>query len=413
MQRTAKRPPNKPLLHNETAHAAARVGSRPRRSRSLPSSVAQARCCSALWQRPGPEPGWQHMDMALARERWSCSRHSSSGGSGRESVGDEEPHRFAGAGGRDRSGVRRRHGIGHPKRRTGRGPARLLYLGTERSAEELTRRLLRAAGIGLVVSASFVILFGAAGLVVAATTSGVVRYFPWIGLVVGVLLVAAGAATLGGVSPQLGILDRLGDRAGAIAQGGGIAGYAAYGLAYAAGSLGCTRPIFLGVVAAGNDDTRSRWRGAPIRPLWLGYGFRAVGAHTGCGCGRARRRPQGPAPRRLPAAGGRCRAHACRRLRRLLLAQRGWDRFSDRLNFRASLRPSLGSIPDQVQAQVESAHSRSPSPSRHSVCAGGNHPARATLVLLLYEDRVPAVSLRELAARAQDQRDPFHMPSRR
>src|SRR5712692_7494968 len=274
MQRTAKRPPNKPLLHNETAHAAARVGSRPRRSRSLPSSVAQARCCSALWQRPGPEPGWQHMDMALARERWSCSRHSSSGGSGRESVGDEEPHRFAGAGGRDRSGVRRRHGIGHPKRRTGRGPARLLYLGTERSAEELTRRLLRAAGIGLVVSASFVILFGAAGLVVAATTSGVVRYFPWIGLVVGVLLVAAGAATLGGVSPQLGILDRLGDRAGAIAKRGGIAGYAAYGIAYAAGSLGCTLPIFLSVVAAGMT-TRGP-AGALLQFVLYGLGMGSV-----------------------------------------------------------------------------------------------------------------------------------------
>ncbi len=149
-----------------------------------------------------------------------------------------------------------------------------LYLGTERSAEELPRRLLRAAGIGLVVSASFVILFGAAGLVVAATTSGVVRYFPWIGLVVGVLLVAAGAATLGGVGPHLGILNRLGDRAGAIAKRGGIAGYAAYGIAYAAGSLGCTLPIFLSVVAAGMT-TRGP-AGALLQFVLYGLGMGSV-----------------------------------------------------------------------------------------------------------------------------------------
>ncbi|HLQ35389.1 MAG TPA: cytochrome c biogenesis protein CcdA [Chloroflexota bacterium] len=149
-----------------------------------------------------------------------------------------------------------------------------LYLGTERSAEELPRRLLRAAGIGLVVSASFVILFGAAGLVVAATTSGVVRYFPWIGLMVGVLLVAVGAATLGGVSPQVGILDRLGDRASAIAQRRGISGYAAYGVAYAAGSLGCTLPIFLSVVAAGMT-TRGP-AGALLQFVLYGLGMGSV-----------------------------------------------------------------------------------------------------------------------------------------
>lgn len=42
-----------------------------------------------------------------------------------------------------------------------------------------------------------------------------------------------------------------GDRAGATARRGGVAGYAAYGVAYAAGSLGCTLPIFLSVIAAG------------------------------------------------------------------------------------------------------------------------------------------------------------------
>jgi cytochrome c-type biogenesis protein len=149
-----------------------------------------------------------------------------------------------------------------------------LYLGTERSAEDLPRRLLRAAGIGLVVSASFVILFGVAGLVVAATTSGVVRYFPWIGLGVGTLLTAVGAAMLGGFSPYVGIGDRLVERVGITAQHGGIIGYAAYGVAYAAGSLGCTLPIFLSVVAAGL--TTQGPAGALLQFVLYGLGMGAV-----------------------------------------------------------------------------------------------------------------------------------------
>lgn len=126
-----------------------------------------------------------------------------------------------------------------------------LYLGTERSAGQLPRRLLRAAGIALVVSASFVVLFGAAGAVVAATSSGIARFFPLIGLAVGVALVAVGGATLAGRGLYLSTVDRLGDRAGDTARQGGVVGYAAYGFAYAAGSLGCTLPIFLSVLAAG------------------------------------------------------------------------------------------------------------------------------------------------------------------
>jgi cytochrome c biogenesis protein CcdA len=89
-----------------------------------------------------------------------------------------------------------------------------LYLGTERGLDGLPRRLLRAAGIALVVSTSFVVLFGAAGAVVAATSSGIARYFPLIGLAVGVALVVAGGAALAGRGLHLTWSDRLGDRAG-------------------------------------------------------------------------------------------------------------------------------------------------------------------------------------------------------
>lgn len=126
-----------------------------------------------------------------------------------------------------------------------------LYLGRERAAADLPRRLLRAAAIALVVTASFVVLFGAVGAGVAATSSGIARFFPWIGLAVGVALVGVGAAALAGAGLHLGLGDRLSDRAGETARRGGVTGYVAYGVAYAAGSLGCTLPIFLSVVAAG------------------------------------------------------------------------------------------------------------------------------------------------------------------
>jgi cytochrome c-type biogenesis protein len=126
-----------------------------------------------------------------------------------------------------------------------------LYLGSERSPRDLGRRLARAIGIGLVVSASFVLLFGAAGLLVLASASRLAGLFPWIGLAVGLLLVTTGAALLGGAHLSVALIDRLGERAARTAKRRGLAGYAAYGVAYAAGSLGCTLPIFLTVVAAG------------------------------------------------------------------------------------------------------------------------------------------------------------------
>jgi cytochrome c-type biogenesis protein len=126
-----------------------------------------------------------------------------------------------------------------------------LYLGSERSPRDLSRRLVRALGIGLMVSASFVLLFGVAGLLVSASASRLAGFFPLIGLAVGLLLVATGAALLGGAHLNVTLIDRLGERAGRRAQRRGLAGYAAYGVAYAAGSLGCTLPIFLTVVAAG------------------------------------------------------------------------------------------------------------------------------------------------------------------
>ncbi len=108
----------------------------------------------------------------------------------------------------------------------------------------------RALTVSCVVTLSFVLLFGAAGLVVSAATSTAVAYFPWVGLVVGVLLVLAAGRLVAG-RPIYGDLgDRLADRMGAAARRSGPWGYAAFGVAYGLASLGCTLPVFLTVVGS-------------------------------------------------------------------------------------------------------------------------------------------------------------------
>jgi cytochrome c biogenesis protein CcdA len=108
----------------------------------------------------------------------------------------------------------------------------------------------RALTVSGVVTLSFVLLFGAAGVVVSAATSAVAAYFPWLGLVVGVALVVVAGRLIAGHAIYGDLGDRLADRMGSAARQGGPLGYAAFGLAYAVASLGCTLPVFLVVVGS-------------------------------------------------------------------------------------------------------------------------------------------------------------------
>jgi cytochrome c-type biogenesis protein len=116
-----------------------------------------------------------------------------------------------------------------------------LYVGDGRQAAS------RALVVSGAVTASFVVLFGAAGVLLSAATSAVVAWFPWASLGVGVLLVLAGGRMLAGGSFYTALPERLGDRLGPAAQSG-VLRYFAYGLAFALCSLSCTLPIFMTVV---------------------------------------------------------------------------------------------------------------------------------------------------------------------
>jgi cytochrome c biogenesis protein CcdA len=146
-----------------------------------------------------------------------------------------------------------------------------------------------------VVTLSFVLLFGPAGMVVSAATSAAAAYFPWVGLVVGVVLVLVAGRMIAG-HPIYGDLgDRLADRMGAAARRRGPWGYAAFGLAYGLASLGCALPVFLTVV--GSALVLHGFLAGLLEFLLYGLGMGAVMAvltlamalFRGAALGRARR----------------------------------------------------------------------------------------------------------------------------
>ena len=127
-----------------------------------------------------------------------------------------------------------------------------LYLGTDEmrfAQASAIRRFAQALVVASAVSAGFVMLFGVVGLIIAAGGSFVVGAFPWIGLSVGVLLVALGLWLLTGHTLYAGLTERLAVRLGHPGQKG-IRGFFLFGLAYGTASLSCTLPIFLSVVGS-------------------------------------------------------------------------------------------------------------------------------------------------------------------
>jgi cytochrome c-type biogenesis protein len=159
-----------------------------------------------------------------------------------------------------------------------------LYLGgrePERMPSSSLVLLARAARIGLTMSAGFALLFGAAGLLLGFAATALVRLLPWVGLVVGVALVALGARVAAWPALYSSLGDRIADRLGRRARRGGAGSYFIYGLAYAAASLSCTLPIFLAVV--GSAFTSANYGAATLQFLLyaLGMGVVVIGVTLG------------------------------------------------------------------------------------------------------------------------------------
>jgi cytochrome c biogenesis protein CcdA len=126
-------------------------------------------------------------------------------------------------------------------------PAYLSYqLGARGALEESSRarRVSRALGLGVVATSGFLLILAAVGLVIASGGQWLIRTFPYAGVTIG------GALTLLGVW-----MLRSGRTIGLLATSRtyvvphrSARNVFLFGLAYAAGSLSCTLPVFLLVV---------------------------------------------------------------------------------------------------------------------------------------------------------------------
>ncbi len=118
------------------------------------------------------------------------------------------------------------------------------YLATEDSAPQRgARALLRALYVGGVVTAGFVLLFTVAGGVISLGAYALVTAMPWIGLLVGVILVVLGVWMLAGHHITVPGLPEL-----RVPRQRSMRSMFLFGVAYGLASLSCTLPIFLIVV---------------------------------------------------------------------------------------------------------------------------------------------------------------------
>ncbi|HXF72168.1 MAG TPA: cytochrome c biogenesis protein CcdA, partial [Actinomycetota bacterium] len=117
-------------------------------------------------------------------------------------------------------------------------------LGTEARGGTRAARVADGLVAGLVLTAGFMLVFGAAGAVFALGGGAIVAAVPWITVAVGVGLVGLGAWLLSGryLAVPLPGLRAPGTR--------GNRSLFLFGAAYAVGSLSCTLPVFLLVVGS-------------------------------------------------------------------------------------------------------------------------------------------------------------------
>lgn len=128
------------------------------------------------------------------------------------------------------------------------------FLGLEGDEEGNAARagLGRALATGGLVSAGFLVVFGAVGLLVTAGLEVVRDLVPWISIAIGVAITVLGLAVLGGRSLTL-MLPKLergtGDRR--------PRSLMLFGVSYAVASISCGLPTFLVVVSTSVDDVGS------------------------------------------------------------------------------------------------------------------------------------------------------------
>ena len=126
-----------------------------------------------------------------------------------------------------------------------------LYLGDDDEGDSekgVLGRLGKGVVVGLTVTAGFVLLFGAAGLVIGLGARSVVAgVLPWLGLAIGVALCVLGAWLVGGGKLYSELAQRVADRVGDPGETN-VRGYFLFGVSYGVASLSCALGPFFAVI---------------------------------------------------------------------------------------------------------------------------------------------------------------------
>jgi cytochrome c biogenesis protein CcdA len=120
------------------------------------------------------------------------------------------------------------------------------FVGIEDASDDQgpTANVARALLVSAAVTVGFVSTFAVVGLIANLLTENVYDIAGWLGVVIGVLLIAMGLALLVGWEPAF--------RGPHLERGGNsraIRSMAVFGVSYAVASIGCSLPIFIGVMS--------------------------------------------------------------------------------------------------------------------------------------------------------------------
>ena len=131
-------------------------------------------------------------------------------------------------------------------------PAYIAYhLGLADESRSTLARAGHGVSMSLIATLGFVLLFGAAGLIIYAGGRTLIDIFPQLGIAVGASLVLLGAFLL--VTRRSGGIAAL-SRIQGPSSISGVRGFFLFGLAYGVASLSCTLPVFLVVVVSVFDQ---------------------------------------------------------------------------------------------------------------------------------------------------------------
>lgn len=132
-------------------------------------------------------------------------------------------------------------------------PAYLTHTVADQPDAPLTRRLAGALGTGAALAIGFAVTLTAAGLAISAGAHELISAAPWLGFIIGLMLVVLGLIGFAGRGPRLRVPTLRGPANGHTVKG--PIRWALFGVGYATASLACTFGVLLAVIAQAQATT--------------------------------------------------------------------------------------------------------------------------------------------------------------